>query len=86
MGYNRYEGSTGRYVYVDCPEEPPTLPPPNRPERPRPARSRRVGAPAPFRMPALEEQDLLVLAVLWLMYRSGGGQEMLIALAAYLLL
>ena len=34
----------------------------------------------------LEEEDLLILAVLWLLYISSGQQEMLIALAAYLLL
>ena len=84
MGYNRYEGSTGRCVHVDC-QEPPTVPPPP-PEAPRQGRRRKTAAPIPFRMPALEEEDLLVLAVLWLTYRSGGGQEMLIALVTYLIL
>ena len=32
----------------------------------------------------LETEDLLVLAVLWLLYRDSGDKELLIALAAYL--
>lgn len=34
----------------------------------------------------LETEDLLILAILWLLYRESGEQELLIALAAYLFL
>lgn len=34
----------------------------------------------------LATEDLLVLAILWLLYRESGEKEMLIALAAYLFL
>ena len=34
---------------------------------------------------SLETEDLLVLAILWLLYKESGKTEMLIALIAYLL-
>lgn len=34
----------------------------------------------------LETEDLLILAILWLAYRSSGDKELLIALGAYLLM
>ena len=34
----------------------------------------------------LETEDLLVLAVLWLLYRESGDKELLIAMGAYLFL
>lgn len=34
----------------------------------------------------LETEDLLVLAVLWLLYRESGDRELLIAMGAYLFL
>ena len=33
----------------------------------------------------LEQEDLVVLAILWLLYRSSGNAELLIAMGAYLL-
>ena len=81
MGYHRYEGNTGRSRWVDAPEEPfapppPPLPPPS---RPRPG-------PPPARPWGLEQEDLAVLAILWLLYRSSGNGELLVAMGAYLLL
>ncbi len=78
MGYHRYEGNTGRSRWVDTPEAclapPPSPPPP--PPRPGP----------PPRPPmGLEQEDLVVLAILWLLYRSSGNAELLIAMGAYLL-
>ena len=35
---------------------------------------------------SLETEDLLVLAILWLLYKESGKTEMLIALVAYLFL
>ena len=84
MGYKRYEGNTGRYRYMETPGEtglaaPPAAPsPPAPPPRPGPGR-RPVG-------PELDREDWLVLAVLWLLYRSSGDRELLIALGAYLIL
>ena len=91
MGYHRYEGNTGRVRWVETPEEafaPPPPPPPAMKGPPPPPR-RPVG-PRPPVMPGvrggLEQEDWLVLAILWLLYRSSGDRELLIALWAYLIL
>ncbi len=81
MGYKRYEGNTGRYRHMETPGEG-VLPPPPPPPPPRPG-------PGPGRrppVPELDREDWLVLAVLWLLYRSSGDRELLIALGAYLIL
>ena len=83
MGYKRYEGNTGRYRYMETQEEsaissPPLTAPLSPPPRPGPGR-RPIG-------PELDREDWLVLAVLWLLYRSSGDRELLIALGAYLIL
>ena len=88
MAYNRYQGNSGRVERVETPppparesrDVPPPPPPPPRPAPP-PGRGR-----SPFAMRRLDTEDLLVLAVLYLAYRSSGETEMLIALGAYLLL
>lgn len=90
MGYNRYHGNSGRYERVEdvfVPSPPPFPPPPPPEEKDRtfpPAQS--PSEPGGLRLPRLDTEDLLILAVLWLLYRSSGEQEMLVALAAYLVL
>ena len=89
MGYNRYHGNTGRYERVEDVFVPPPPPPPPPPEgagdRPFPPAHSRA-EPGGLRLPRLDTEDLLILAVRWLLYRSSGEQEMLVALAAYLVL
>ena len=81
MAYNRYNGSTGERTRV---EEP--LPPENEKTPPSPLLSLRSGLDGIFERldpKRLETEDLLVLAILWLLYRESGDWEMLIALGAY---
>ena len=72
------------------PAPPPPHPPPEqRPPGPFPGLSgalgQLLGRFAP-RMKPLETEDLLLLAVLWLLYRESGDRDFLLALAAYLFL
>ena len=80
MGSHRHDGSTGAVRWVDTPEEAPPPPPTIPPPPPRPS----LRMP-PLRGP-LEREDWLVLGILWLLYRSSGDRELLIALGAYLIL
>ena len=71
----------------DAPERPP---PPGESEKtpPAPLLSLRSGLDGIFARldpKRLETEDLLVLAILWLLYRESGDWEMLIALGAYFL-
>ena len=89
--YNRYYGNSGRCERVGVPPPPP--PPPSRP----PPEQRPPGPPwglsgelgrllarlAPGR---LETEDLLLLAILWLLYRESGDRDFVWAMAAYLFL
>ena len=82
MAYNRYRGSSGRATRVETapPEDrPPPPPPPPVPPEPRPA-------PLSGVLGRLETEDWLVIAILYLAYRSSGDWEMLAALGAYLFL
>ena len=96
MAYNRYNGSTGERVRVEDappPERPPSPLPPehsapggNEKTPPSPLLSLRSGLDGIFERldpKRLETEDLLVLAILWLLYRESGDWEMLIALGAY---
>ena len=94
MAYNRYNGSTGERTRVEeplpppresAPERPPP-PPENEKTPPSPLLSLRSGLDGIFERldpKRLETEDLLVLAILWLLYRESGDWEMLIALGAY---
>ena len=72
-----------------APPHPPHPPPEQRPPGPPPGLSgelgRLLGRLAP-KTKTLETEDLLLLAVLWLLYRESGDREFLLALAAYLFL
>ena len=91
MAYNRYQRSTGRDRRVETEPEtalPPPPPPPPEPETvapPEPPPVDRVG-PLNGVLGRLETEDWLVIAILYLAYRSSGDWEMLAALGAYLFL
>ena len=93
--YNRYRGNSGRRERV--PEPGDFSPPPPRPAAPPPPGpepqspdaglfSRGLGALLRRLSPgALETEDLLILAVLWLLYRESGDREFLLMLGLYLI-
>jgi hypothetical protein len=96
---NRYHGNTGRVERVpDSPPRMPPLPPfspsppPNeRPPRPNMGRGGRdpLGLGAilnRFSLSNLEQEDLLLMLVIYLLYRESGDKELLFALGALLLL
>lgn len=61
---------------------PPKLPPVN--SRPPEPKRTPEGILRRLDISSLETEDLLVLAILWLLYKESGKTEMLIALVAYL--
>ena len=91
MAYNRYQGSTGRARRVETEprETPAPPPPPERPDAPEPtppvSPEYRAG-PLSGVLGRLDTEDWLVIAILYLAYRSSGDWEMLLALGAYLFL
>ena len=84
----RYEGNTGRVRRMPEPwcEAPP--PPPMPPIPPAPPPPPRPGGLLPgLRLPvSLETEDLLLLLILYLLYRESGDEELLFILAALLFL
>lgn len=91
MAYNRYQGNSGRAHRVDTEQEPPPGPPsapPPEPENapPPPPPAARMAGPLSGALGRLEAEDWLVIAILYLVYRSSGDWEMLAALGAYLFL
>jgi len=92
---NRYEGNTGRVTRLPEPQD---LPPPPGPEAPPPPPRPGPGPPPPRRpgpdlgrlLPGLyeglETEDVLLLLILWLLYRESGDQELLIIFGALFLL
>ena len=89
---NRYEGNTGRVTRLP---EKHDLPPPPSPERRTPA-PRQTSAGLlpgldlrrllPGGAGELETEDLLLLLILYLMYRESGDQDLLIIMGAMFLL
>ncbi|MCR5664994.1 MAG: hypothetical protein K6G17_09010 [Oscillospiraceae bacterium] len=77
----RYQGGSGRFTWLDAPQQPPAPPPPLR------ASPGRGFPPLPFRLlPAeLETEDLILLLICYLLYRESGDSEWLVALGALLL-
>ena len=99
--YNRYQGNTGRRERVPEPEDfsmpPPGIEapgpvpgeiPPEAPRRPPPPPlTQGLGNLLRRFSPAAQEtEDLLLLAVLWLLWRESGDREFLLMLGAYLFL
>lgn len=100
--YNRYQGNTGKVVRVDdSPPARKAAPPPAQPEHreQRPAVAKPRPAAAPSRLgksldgllkkldpSRLEFEDILLMLILYLLYRDSGDEELLIMLGAMLLL
>ena len=98
---NRYWGNTGRSERVEepplrAPEDAPRPSPPGAERRPPPGERRPPGAQSGLSgelgrllgrlSPArLETEDLLLLAILYLLYRESGDRDFLYAAAVYLL-
>jgi hypothetical protein len=93
---NRYEGNTGRVTRMPEPADfpPPPPPPVKKPPRPAPPspppRMSRpcfdLGRLLPGLGEGLDGEDLLLLLILWLLYRESGDQELLIIMGALFLL
>ncbi len=96
----RYEGNSGRVVRLEEPPSPmqerrPSPPPEHRPPPPGP---RPAGPPRETALPRqlrqlltgtlgeLETEDLLLLLILYLLYRESGDQDWLVTLGAMLFL
>jgi len=93
---NRYEGNTGRVTRMPEPGDFSPPPPPAEktprpmPPPPSPPRMSRPGFDLGRLLPGLGEglegEDLLLLLILWLLYRESGDQELLIIMGALFLL
>lgn len=86
---NRYEGNTGRVTRLPEPQDLP--PPPPRPGPPPPRQPGLLPGLDPGRLlPGLgegfEAEDLMLLLILYLLYRESGDQELLVILGAMFLL
>ena len=86
MGMNRYNAATGKREHLPDPER---LPPEKRePPRQNPGRggnqvdfSAILNRLSPQR---LEQEDLILMLILFLLWRESGDRELLIALGAFL--
>ena len=89
--YKRYQGNSGKVVWVE------DAPPPRQPEPPgpvhppvggKPPRRPPAGHPSGLRLPGLdlETEDLLLLLILYLLYRESGDSELLMIIGAMFLL
>ena len=95
--YNRYQGNTGRVTRVDerraerPPEESPRqYPAPRPPDAPKPRTLPLLGGSLADLLPKsfgkLETEDIILLLILYLMYRESGDSELLIIMGAMFLL
>lgn len=93
---NRYEGNSGRVVRIDDSQLPPNarpqaaspgafIPPP-RPTRKPPGLFESISSLVPSGIGELETEDILLLLILYLMYRESGDSELLIIMGAMFLL
>ena len=88
--YKRYQGNSGRVERVGerpappIPAQLPTPPPPPPPPRPG-GLPELLGRFLPFGREPPELEDLLLLLILYLLYRESGDRELLIIMGAMLL-
>lgn len=89
----RYDGNTGRMVRVPDGPAPPGPPPRQAPARTPPPRPQAAGGlPRQLQhllsgsLGDLETEDLLLLLILYLLYRESGDQDWLVTLGAMLFL
>ena len=82
--YNRYQGNTGRVTRVDerRAERPPDAPKP----RQLPLLGGSLADLLPKSFGELETEDIILLLILYLMYRESGDSELLIIMGAMFLL
>ena len=86
----RYDASTGRVSGMPEPMAPPSMVPPPPPlmppPRPRPTPPPPFGGLLPGRLLSglgdLDSGDLILLLILWLLYRESGDFELLVIMAA----
>ena len=78
--YKRYQGNSGRVTFVEEARAVPAA----APEVRQPAAPRR--APGTPRPAAPETEDLLLLLILYLLYRESGDSELLMIIGAMLFL
>ena len=89
---NRYEGNTGRVVRLPEAQDlaPPPAPPPSPPTERRPGRGFFPGFADLGRilpgMQDFETEDLLLVLILYLLYRESGDEELRVILGAMFLL
>ena len=87
---NRDEGNTGRVIRMPEPQDlppppgPVPPPPPPRPPGPRPGMDLRRLLPGIGE--ELDAEDMLLLLILYLLYRESGDQELLVIMGAMFLL
>ena len=91
--YKRWQGNSGLVSRVEDRREPPPSPPPAPPPRPGPPPPPPSPRPPFFGLPffgrledalgELELEDLLLMAVLYLLYRESGDSEWLLILGCY---
>ncbi|MBR4077208.1 MAG: hypothetical protein IKK17_01240 [Oscillospiraceae bacterium] len=92
----RYDGNTGRYIHI--PDEGPTAPKQaHTPQSPPPPKPQKTPPPKSFGSglqgflsnifaQGFDTEDLLLFAVLFLMYRESGDKELLIIMGGMFLL
>ena len=87
--YKRYQGNSGRIEWVEDPPQasPPAVAPPPRAPAPRPGGlTELLGRFLPGGREPLETEDLLLLLILYLLYRDSGDKELLVMMGAMFLL
>ena len=88
--YKRWQGNSGEVCRVEERREPPPPPPPPGPGVSPPPPPPPFGFPLLGRLEgalgALETEDLLLMAILYLLYRESGDRELLIMMGAMYLL
>lgn len=88
---NRWQGNTGKVVRIEEPSDRGRPDTPKKPPSPPPAGK---SSPLPFLpaglfpggFPELETEDIILLLILYLMYRESGDSELLIIMGAMFLL
>lgn len=99
---NRWQGNTGKHIRIEEPvsqpaghspdryrqshKSVPAQPPQNTHPRPQPNFSGGLSNLLPVELPELETEDIILLLILYLMYRESGDSELLIIMGAMFLL
>lgn len=92
--YNLYRGNSGRVRRVEEPKAQPApppvaappKPPPKMPVKPPPNPLSRLTDLLPAKLGELETEDILLMLILYLMYRESGDSELLMIMGAMFLM